>query len=269
MGIIVKLLGGGLGMASEAVHDYRARSRSRSDLSPSPSAAVPSSSARAPPPDYHAPPAYAEVADEAAAQQLIRTGRAEKVVGYAEQDKSKAAEAGYGHEEDDDDSSSDDEDSDGVGDEAAWELDDMAERLAPAEYADPEPPVEGGESEEAKVRKEEQMVREMVRMAGPPSQPARRLPCPVIVPQRRPRNKDRGFVHAYAPVLQECGVGQDVFLKFLRDWLVASKVSELARHRGCDEADRWNSLTRGSISCSSAPASSASCLKQQRRSFRP
>jgi hypothetical protein len=39
-----------------------------------------------------------------------------------------------------------------------------------------------------------------------------RLPCPVIIPQRRPRDKKRGFVRAYAPVLESCGIDQKTFL---------------------------------------------------------
>jgi hypothetical protein len=81
------------------------------------------------------------------------------------------------------------------------------------------------ESDESKVKKQEQMIRDLLRMAGPPPQPTQRIPCPVIIPQRRPRNKDRGFVRGYAPVLDDCGISQDVFLKFLKDWLAASKAS--------------------------------------------
>lgn len=106
----------------------------------------------------------------------------------------------------------------------------MAERVAPPSYAESEadqmtPAATENESEESKVKKEEQMIRDLLSLAGPPPQPTQRIPCPVIIPQRRPRNKDRGFVKAYAPVLDNCGVSQEVFLKFLKDWLAASKVS--------------------------------------------
>ncbi|EPE10962.1 fad binding domain protein [Ophiostoma piceae UAMH 11346] len=81
-------------------------------------------------------------------------------------------------------------------------------------------------SAEDKVKKEIRMVRELVCLAGPVPTPCQRLPCPVIIPQRRPRNKSRGFVRAYAPVLGECaGIDQDVFLRFLKDWHQASKAS--------------------------------------------
>ncbi|CAK7216710.1 hypothetical protein SBRCBS47491_002920 [Sporothrix bragantina] len=133
-------------------------------------------------------------------------------------------------------------------DEAAWELDDMAEYVDPPAYEEaagetsrreassvtspteerPEDEVElaelqGDAKEEAK--KQIRMVRELVRMAGPAPTPMRRIPCPVIIPQRRPRTKARGFVRAYAPVLNDSGISQDVFLKFLKGWYLASKAS--------------------------------------------
>ncbi|KAJ9609002.1 hypothetical protein H2200_006773 [Cladophialophora chaetospira] len=44
---------------------------------------------------------------------------------------------------------------------------------------------------------------------------AGKLEMPVVLPQRRPKNKERGFVRAYAPMLQTCGIGQQEFLDFL------------------------------------------------------
>ena len=238
MGILVRLLSTGIGLTSEAIHHSRSRSRSQSenqDASPS----------NAPPrvtsvPD--APPEYVEVANEAAADELIRSGRAERVTDYGSEKKSrsllspddrssrsgyqsKAAEAGY------DDGRDSDSDSDALtdagADEAAWELDEMVERIAPPTYEESEGSV-AQEPEEVVNQKREQMVRNLVAMAGPVPQPLSRLPCPVIIPQRRPRNKDRGFVRAYAPVMADCGISQDVFLKFLTDWHQASKVCSSA-----------------------------------------
>ncbi|KAJ4414356.1 hypothetical protein N0V82_007964 [Gnomoniopsis sp. IMI 355080] len=227
MGIIVKILGGGLGMASEAIHDYRARSRQQSGQSPAPYSTVPSSStSRAiDSPNYDAPPEYVEVSDEATAEKMIRNGQAERVVDYTndKQDyNSNIAEDTdeYGDSSSDDDSITEE-------DEAAWELDEMAKCVGPPSYTEARPiPAAGsaeGESEGEISKKEDDAIHELVRMAGPPPQPMQRLPCTVIIPQRRPRNKDRGFVRAYAPVMEGCGVAQDVFLKFQEDWLTASK----------------------------------------------
>lgn len=67
----------------------------------------------------------------------------------------------------------------------------------------------------SKRKQREALARELVAMAGPVPDSTQRLPCPVIIPQRRSRNKDRGFVRAYASVLDDCGIGQGVFLRFL------------------------------------------------------
>jgi hypothetical protein len=49
------------------------------------------------------------------------------------------------------------------------------------------------------------------------------LPCPVIIPQRRPRDWKRGFMRAYAPVLGDCGISQDTFLHFLKTFDAVNK----------------------------------------------
>lgn len=41
------------------------------------------------------------------------------------------------------------------------------------------------------------------------------LSAPVVLPQRRPKNRDRGFIRAYAPALNDCGIDQDMFIDFL------------------------------------------------------
>jgi len=207
MGKLVKLLGSGIGLSAEAIHAFR----SRSDPPSSSSAAASDNTS----------PEYVEVADDAAAEELIRSGRAVPVASTSnEKPVSKAAEA----EHDSDDESLESEELNALGqDEAAWELDDMAERVRPPSYEESEA-AKAAETEDVKVKKEEEMVRSLVRKAGPPPQPVQRIPCPVIIPQRRPRQKDRGFVRAYAPVLADCGISQDVFLQFLDDWDKASKV---------------------------------------------
>ena len=41
------------------------------------------------------------------------------------------------------------------------------------------------------------------------------LPAPVLLPQRRPKNRKRGFIRAYAPCLNDFGIDQAMFLEFL------------------------------------------------------
>lgn len=220
MGKLVKLLGSGIGLTSEAIHAARSGSRSRSE--------EPSSSASA---SNNAPPEYVEVADDTA-EELIRSGQAERVVHTVDEKRSsKAAEAEYETDSD----SSESEELQALGqDEAAWELDEMAERVRLPTYDESETAAAAAaaaESEDVKVKKQEEMVRELLRKAGSPPEPPHRIPCPVIIPQRRPRNKDRGFVRAYAPVLADCGINQDVFLQFLEDWDKASKVGSFVLFR--------------------------------------
>ena len=133
------------------------------------------------------------------------------------------------------------------GDEAAWQLDEATEEFGLPTYDQTEthPGPKGAQrdfdmsvdnnnpdeisaqdSEDEKAKKRERMIRSLVAMAGPPPAQPQRLPCPVIIPQRRPGAKKRGFVRAYAPVLADCGVSQDVFLKFISDFHKASQVGD-------------------------------------------
>lgn len=49
----------------------------------------------------------------------------------------------------------------------------------------------------------------------PATRPQQQLASPVILPQRRPENRQRGFIRAYAPSLDDCGIDQQTFLDFL------------------------------------------------------
>ncbi|KAL4972051.1 hypothetical protein BDW66DRAFT_155090 [Aspergillus desertorum] len=46
----------------------------------------------------------------------------------------------------------------------------------------------------------------------PPGTASGWLRLPVIIPQRRPGVRVRGFVRAYAPDLEPCGIDQDTFM---------------------------------------------------------
>ena len=45
--------------------------------------------------------------------------------------------------------------------------------------------------------------------------PSGKLSLPVVLPQRRPKDRSRGFIRAYAPVLENCGIDQATWLAFL------------------------------------------------------
>ncbi|KAL1889510.1 hypothetical protein Sste5346_008888 [Sporothrix stenoceras] len=57
--------------------------------------------------------------------------------------------------------------------------------------------------------------------ASPP-----RLQNPVVIPQRRPGNKERGFVKAYAPDLAAHGIDEASFLEFIRATNKAAQASK-------------------------------------------
>ncbi|KAB8218028.1 hypothetical protein BDV33DRAFT_193084 [Aspergillus novoparasiticus] len=231
--LLVKLIGSGIGFTSEAIHAARNRSSNRGDASAS-------STSRS------LLPGEGEyvVTDEHTADELIRQGYAELPAnreraelpaypdGIAElpassddNQQSKAAEAGYNSNEYSESKNLDDLERAVNQDEAVWELDETAQQVRLPTYEELEPATAAtGQTEEAKEEEKENMVRGLVQMAGP-VQAVQRIPCPVIIPQRRPGNKDRGFVRAYAPVLADCGINQDVFLNFLEDFFQASKAS--------------------------------------------
>ena len=54
----------------------------------------------------------------------------------------------------------------------------------------------------------------------------RPIPKAVILPQRRPRDRGRGFITAYAPDLGEySGISQKTFIDFITNWDKAAKAS--------------------------------------------
>lgn len=52
-----------------------------------------------------------------------------------------------------------------------------------------------------------------------------RLPYPIIIPQRRPGTKWRGFARAYPPCLEDFDIDQDTFMAFLKNFEDASQAS--------------------------------------------
>jgi hypothetical protein len=87
---------------------------------------------------------------------------------------------------------------------------------------DPADSFEDGPSRDAEL-----LIDEFIRFHPPPPYSkyptTGNLPCPVIIPQRRPRDWKRGFMRAYAPVLGDCGVSQDMFLDFLKTFDAVNK----------------------------------------------
>ncbi|KAF2106004.1 hypothetical protein BDV96DRAFT_591682 [Lophiotrema nucula] len=55
------------------------------------------------------------------------------------------------------------------------------------------------------------------------------LPYPIIIPQRRPGTKGRGFARAYPPALEAFNINQEAFLHFLESFDAASEASPWLR----------------------------------------
>lgn len=62
--------------------------------------------------------------------------------------------------------------------------------------------------------------------APPETAATPRLRNPVVIPQRRPGNKERGFVKAYAPDLAAHGIDEASFLAFIRATNKAAQASK-------------------------------------------
>ena len=122
-------------------------------------------------------------------------------------------------------------------DEADWQLDEAREDTSRS----PSPDLQPGQvasKKEARQHYVDKIVNKFLIDYPPPSnsQPTGNLPCPVIIPQRRPHKKSRGFVQAYAPVLDKCAINQDAFMHFHKAMFKASQVSD------CIHGSRLKSL---------------------------
>ena len=118
------------------------------------------------------------------------------------------------------------EDPDYESDSEAWELDDAAsETKSPASSGLSIP--KGNWAGPASI----EQIADAFLAAFPLKNDANaggKLRLPVVIPQKRPQSKARGFVRAYAPVLEECGIGEDMWLGFLDCFMESLKVHDLA-----------------------------------------
>ncbi|KAJ5758947.1 hypothetical protein N7520_006103 [Penicillium odoratum] len=240
MGGISRLVGAGIGFTSEAIHAARNRNKDKDSGSEvaSSSASVSASTPRGLPSDASTFPTTENVSR----QESRDLSAEEELPAYSPGDRPQNTSDG---DEKNRDLHEVDQDSDDMygesvyrhdtnredgGDEEAWQLDEMADALPTYNEVEGQPgslsrsntdndpdTIREGDSEDTKEKKIERMVRNIVAMAGPPG-PKTRLPYPVIIPQRRPGSKKRGFVNAYAPILEQTGISQEVFIKFINDF---------------------------------------------------
>ncbi len=214
-GGLIGLIGQGVGMAAE-YHEHRkekklSRENSRQDDS------VQASSSSAPAgPAYQdqLPPSYEAAASSSSSRQLAS--------GKPATDDKKAALHQYDDDSDSDGSSSEDYEDD----DELWAIDDALTRDQEANHI---PTYEESEAAyNADTLSSEVLTKNRAALAATPSFQRTPLPCPVIIPQRRPGAKVRGFVHAYAPLLGECsGISQDTFITFIKNFHKSSQASPI------------------------------------------
>ena len=53
-----------------------------------------------------------------------------------------------------------------------------------------------------------------------------KIAFPIVIPQRRPGTKERGFMKAYAPLLSQCDISQDHFHDFINTLNKAVQASK-------------------------------------------
>ena len=144
LGIAVKGVASGIGLASESIHAYKAKNHDKDNNSNE-----------------------TTITDADSTRQLIR-------------------------EEDD---------------EEDWELDEAQEALTPQE-------TKTKPSRDITILVQQFVSRHPL-PSGVELSSIPRLALPVILPQRRPKDRSRGFIRAYAPLLEDCEVDQAAFFDFL------------------------------------------------------
>ena len=221
MGRIVKMIATPIGLVSEAIHNQRDK-RIRSEPHSDPTSAEETSRAEkigtggreaastAKENADNEPPVYVEVPNEEA-DELIKTHQAVPTDG-------KAAT----HELIPVDSKDDGMERD----EADWALDEAASETESKLDSQANSSLDESASEPNDVV---QSILPPYSRADPRPQRAasNSLPFPVVIPQRRPGTKARGFVRAYTPALQDAGVNQEMFLGFLKDFHKAAQASPI------------------------------------------
>ncbi|KAL0933863.1 FAD binding domain protein [Colletotrichum truncatum] len=106
----------------------------------------------------------------------------------------------------------DDEDRKQRAHEAIWDLDDLEQDAAKQKI--PKQQTSSNANKESKDPATAFINRHPVE-SGIDGSPNVKIALPVVLPQRRPKTRVRGFVRAYAPVLGGAGIDQETFLDFV------------------------------------------------------
>jgi hypothetical protein len=153
---------------------------------------------------------------KAAKQKLGESHKADDPPSYEDIPRAKKEVADHKEHEETPDHHANEE-----GDEEQWELDEAQDKLIAdgSVKVEPRPKVS--------IHPRETTQHFVDRHPAPQSLPEHHLPLPVILPQRRPKDRSRGFIRAYAPDLAVCGIDQPMFLDFIETFNEASQASPM------------------------------------------
>lgn len=117
-------------------------------------------------------------------------------------------------------------------DEVAWELDEVEDQATTS--------LELEKSQSSEPSGVDALVQSfIVRHPQPATQHSfQPVPCPVILPQKRPGSRARGFVRAYSPVLQDAGLDQATFLDFLDTFEKSTRVCPRLKRRHVERSSQ-------------------------------
>lgn len=186
LGPVIKGVAGGIGLASESIHHYKEnKAAKKASLSRE------NSDSSLPP-----PPSYDELeAKRSTSKDDVGIECTEKHEGKDEVEKE-------------------------------WELDEAQDEFAELD----EQELDQNRDQKPAKRKQEGDPKKMVQTftdlyPAPVTVEQGALSLPVILPQRRPKDRTRGFIRAYAPELQKCGIDEPMFSDFLDTFNAATQAS--------------------------------------------
>ena len=114
---------------------------------------------------------------------------------------------------------------------AAWELDDAQNEHFQEDL------LKEGKGIENPIKVADAFVQKHPAPQWKPQEHMPRLPLPVVLPQRRPEARERGFIRAYAPLLEGSAIDELTFLEFIHDlnmvclpnpWIMAINLASFA-----------------------------------------
>ena len=218
IGLVVRQVANGVGLASEALqarkqHKERAQSTSKQEKAPELTAISSQTSDRAPKAAPNS--STSSSAQNSHGDVVLPVNEAEQLIANGQAVPIGVQVQGEDIRNDGAEDISDDEE--------AWALDDAATEVGEGQDEQEDAPKQRyGVDAQPTI---ESMTNVLVaRFPAPPTDNPQ-LPLPIILPQRRPGDKQRGFVHAYAPVLAAHNIDESSFLSFLTTFHKATQAS--------------------------------------------